>query len=154
MAFIGQFEHSLDSKDRVTVPSRFRAALDEGVVLLEELDPCVSVYPVQAFGELTRRFLGNLNPLSSKARMMRRRFHARARDESLDSAGRVRLAKHLVDYASLDGPCMVVGVDDHLEIWNPERWTAHEAEIDAGAVDMAEQLAAPDTAGAGAPGAA
>ena len=153
MAFRGQYEHSLDSKDRLTIPSRFRAALDEGVVLLEELDPCVSVYPVQAFGELTRRFLGNLNPLSSKGRMMRRRFHARARDESLDSAGRVRLTSHLIEYAALDRACVIVGVDDHLEIWEPGRWAAHEAEIQASAGEMAEQMAAPDPSGAGAPAA-
>ena len=46
MAFRGQHEHSLDAKDRLTIPARFRAALDEGVVLFEELDPCVSIYPV------------------------------------------------------------------------------------------------------------
>lgn len=142
MAFRGQYEHSLDSKDRLTVPARFRAALDEGVVLLESLDPCVAVYPVGEFARFAERFLAGLNPLSRKGRMMVRRFHARSHDESLDSAGRVRLPRHLIDHAGLDGACVVVGVDDHLEIWHPERWAEHDAEIDAEAEEMAEELAA------------
>ena len=63
MAFRGQHEHSLDAKDRLTIPARFRAALDEGVVLFEGLDPCVSIYPVGDYAELTRNYLGTLNPL-------------------------------------------------------------------------------------------
>ena len=142
MAFRGQHEHSLDAKDRLTIPARFRAALDEGVVLFEELDPCVSIYPVGAYAELSANYLSSLNPLSKEARMMRRRFHARSHDEGLDSAGRVRLPQHLIDHAGLEGACMIVGVDDHLEVWNPARWAEHDAEIDAQADRMAESLAA------------
>ena len=140
MAFRGQYEHSLDSKDRLTIPARFRAALAEGLVLLEELDPCVSIYPVQEYSQLTERYLGTLNPLSRKGRMMKRRFHARSRDEAIDSAGRVRLTKHLIEHAGLHGTCMVVGVDDHLEVWSPRNWATHDAEIDAEADRMAEEL--------------
>ena len=140
MAFRGQHEHSLDAKDRLTIPARFRAALDDGVVLFEELDKCVSIYPVAEYGELTRNYLHSLNPLTKRGRMMRRRFHARSHDEKLDSAGRVRVPKHLIDHAGLSGACMVVGVDDHLEIWEPDAWRAHDAEIDAQADELAESL--------------
>jgi MraZ protein len=142
LAFRGQHEHSLDAKDRLTIPARWRAALADGVVLLEELDPCVSIYPVAAYGELTQRFLGRLNPLSREGRMMKRRFHGRSRDEGLDSAGRVRLPHHLIEHAGLAGNCIVIGVDDHLEVWNPERWAEHDAQIEAEADRMAEELAA------------
>ena len=54
----------------------------------------------------------------------------------------MRIPKHLIEHAGLEGACVVVGVDDHLEIWNPERWTEHYAEIDAQAERMAEELAA------------
>jgi len=73
--------------------------------------------------------------------MMYRRFNASASDESLDAAGRVRLAKHLIDHAGLDGPCMVVGVGDHVELWNPARWAEQVAELDEQAERMAEELA-------------
>lgn len=142
MAFRGRYEHSLDSKDRITVPARFRAALDEGVVLLQSLDPCVAVYPIGAYTRFSERFLAGLNPLSRSGRMMVRRFNASSHDERLDSAGRVRLPRHLIEHAGLGGACVIVGVDDHLEIWSPDRWDEHEAEIESEAEAIAEQLAA------------
>ena len=61
-----------------------------------------------------------------------------ASDETLDTAGRIRLAKNLIDHAGLEGQCIVVGVSDHLEVWNPERWAEHYAELDEQAERMAE----------------
>jgi MraZ protein len=147
MAFRGQYEHSLDSKDRLTVPARFRAALSEGIVLVAGLDPCVELYTPRGYEDFSQRFLADLNRLGKRGRMMYRRFNASAQDESLDSAGRVRVPRHLIEHAGLDGPCMVVGVADHLEVWNPERWSEHYAELDEHAERMAEELA-------GGPGAA
>ena len=141
MAFRGQHEHSLDSKDRLTIPARWRAQLADGVVLVAGLDPCVEVYSPQGYEDFSRRFLADLNRLGRKGRMMYRRFNASAQDEELDSAGRVRLAGHLIEHAGLGGNCMVVGVADHLEIWSPERWAEHYAELDEHAERMAEELA-------------
>jgi MraZ protein len=146
LAYRGQHEHSLDAKDRLTIPVRWRGPLSDGVVLFEELDPCVSIYSPEAYETLTERYVSSLSPLSSDGRMMRRRFHANAHDESLDSAGRVRMPKHLIDHAGLEGACVIIGVDDHLEVWSPERWAEHDAEIDARADRMSEDLA---TGGAG-----
>ena len=142
MAFRGQYEHNLDSKDRLTVPARFRATLADGVVLSAGLDPCVEVYPTSEFARFEQRVLAELNPLSRHGRMMKRRFHGRSHDETLDSAGRIRLPKHLIQHAALEeGPCVVIGVADHLEIWNTKRWADHDAEIDATAAEIAEELA-------------
>lgn len=142
MAFRGQHEHSLDAKDRLTIPSRLRAQLADGAVLVAGLDPCVEIWPRDGFDTFARQILAGLNPLSSKARMLRRRFHANAQDESLDSAGRLRLAKHLLEHGDLSGPCIVVGADDHLEVWSPKRWAEHSAEMDEQASAVAEELAA------------
>ena len=144
MAFRGQHEHSLDAKDRLTIPARLRAQLAEGSVLVAGLDPCVEIWPRDGFARFASQVLAGLNPLSGKARLLRRRFHSQAEDETLDSAGRVRVAKHLVEHAGLDGPCVVVGADDHLEVWSPERWAAQSAEMEAQAVAVAEELAAFD----------
>ena len=74
--------------------------------------------------------------------LMRRRFHGRSHDEALDSAGRVRIPRHLIEHAGLEeGPCVVIGVADHLEIWNTSTWAEHDAEIDATAAEIAEELA-------------
>jgi MraZ protein len=142
MAFRGLYEHSLDSKDRLTVPSRFRASLSDGVVLSKGFDPCVWVHTPDAFEELSDRFLSPHSPFGKNARSLRRRFHGSSFDEKIDSAGRIRLPKHLIEHASLSGPCVVVGAGEYLEVWSAEEWAAQEAELDASAPEIAEGLAA------------
>ena len=82
MAFRGQHEHSLDAKDRLTIPSKLRAQLADGAVLVAGLDPCVEIWPHDGFDDFAKHILSGLNPLSSNARMLRRRFHANAQDET------------------------------------------------------------------------
>jgi MraZ protein len=144
LAFRGQHEHSLDAKDRLTIPSRLRAQLADGAVLVAGLDPCVEIWPQDGFDDFAKHILSGLNPLSSNARMLRRRFHANAEDETLDSAGRLRLAKHLIEHGDLAGSCVVVGADDHLEVWSPGRWAEHSEEMDVKASAVAEELATAD----------
>ncbi len=142
MAFRGHYEHNLDSKDRLTVPARFRAALADGVVLSAGLDPCVEVYPTADYARFEQQVLSELNPLSRNGRMMRRtlpRPLAR-RDARLRWAGPRSAAPDR--HAELaEGPCVVIGVADHLEIWNTDAWATHDAEIDATAAEIAEELA-------------
>ena len=141
MAFRGLYEHSLDSKDRLTVPARFRSALADGVVLSKGLDPCVDVYTPEAFDRVSDTYLAPHSPFSADARKMRRRFHGGSFDEKLDSAGRVRLPKHLIEHAELEGPCVIVGAGDNLEIWDADSWSRAQKELDAAAVEIAESLA-------------
>lgn len=140
MAFHGQHEHSLDSKDRLTIPSRFRAALADGVILVKGLDPCVEVFPVDEFKRFEEREVARLGSFSRDQRRMRRRIYAHSVDEKLDSAGRIRLPSHLIEHASLDGPCVVVGAGDYLEIWSPKEWGSEETEVEAKANEIAEGL--------------
>jgi MraZ protein len=144
MAFRGQHEHSLDAKDRLTIPAKLRAQLAEGVVLSASFDPCVEIHPASGFAAYAERVGSGLNPLGEKARMIRRRIHSGAQDEELDSAGRVKLPKHLIAHGDLAGTCMIVGADTHLEVWSPERWAEQTAAMDAEAGAAAEELAATD----------
>lgn len=141
MAFRGLYEHSLDSKDRLTVPARFRAALADGVVLSKGFDPCVWLQTTEAFEALSERFISPHSPFGRDARSLRRRFHGGSFDERLDSAGRVRIPKPLIEYADLDGPCVVIGAGEYLEVWNAEAWVRQEAELDRSAPEIAEGLA-------------
>jgi MraZ protein len=142
MSFRGQFEHSLDAKDRLTVPSRFRAALADGVVLAKGLHPSVWVFSPEGYERFTQRFLGTTNPLGQKGRKMRVYFAGNSFDESIDSAGRIRIPKKLMEHASLsEGPCAVVGADEWFEIWTPDAWSSYEKDLDAEIADVAENLA-------------
>ena len=142
VAFRGLYEHSLDSKDRLTVPSRFRASLADGVVLSKGFDPCVWVHTTSEFEQLSDRFLSPHSPFGRDARQLRRRFHGGSFDDKLDSAGRIRLPKPLIEHAGLSGPCVVIGAGEYLEIWNAEAWAKQEEELDAAAPEIAEGLAA------------
>lgn len=144
MPFRGHHEHSLDAKDRLTIPAKLRSKLADGVVLFASLDPCVEVWPAADFEAFTERALGGLNPLSANARDMNRRFNSSAEDENLDSAGRVRIAKALIEHGELSGQCIVVGSGDHLEVWNPERWAERASGFNSRALDMAEEIVAAD----------
>ncbi len=141
MAFRGLYEHSLDSKDRLTVPSRFRAALSDGVVLSKASTPASGCTRPMATKTSPTRFLTPHSPFGSEARRMRRRFHGGSYDEKLDAAGRIRIPKLLLEHAGIDGACVVIGAGEYLEIWNAEAWAEQEEALEAEAPAIAEGLA-------------
>lgn len=142
MAFRGQHEHNLDAKDRITVPAGYRAALADGVVVMEGVEQCVEVWPVAAAEAMEADWVEPLSPMGARGRRIRRRVFATSEETELDSAGRVRLPKHLIKHGALDGASLVVGVGNHLEIWNPEAWGTESDEFEAQAAELTEGLAA------------
>jgi MraZ protein len=142
MTFRGLNEHSLDSKDRITVPAQYRGALAEGIVLIQGVEPCVEVWPVRAAEEMERKTMSALNPLSRDARRIQRRFFAHSAAAELDSAGRVRLSRHLIEHAGLSDRCIVSGMGSRLEIWAPEQWLAEDEENEELTPELTESLAA------------
>lgn len=140
MAFRGQHEHSLDSKDRLTVPSKFRDGLAEGLVLSKGPDACLWMMTDTAFQAMEDEYIKPHSPFGIDARRLRRVFNATADEGHLDSAGRVRIPKHLLEEAGLDGACMVVGAGDYIEIWNAEAWKSEEADLKGAFSEIAENL--------------
>jgi transcriptional regulator MraZ len=102
LAFNGNFEHTLDAKHRLTVPSKFRTQLAGPVFLVKGVDRCISVYPEQTYSAMTEAALAGLNPFSPEARELRRFFHGNAADVELDSAGRVMLPPSHREHAGID----------------------------------------------------
>jgi len=145
LSFLGQFEHNLDAKDRVTVPSKYRAAVSDGVILVRGLNPSVWVFSPEGFEAFKKSFVGSTNPLGRKGQMIRSHFAANAFDDSLDSAGRIRVPKKLQQHAGLDeGACVVAGADDYFEIWNPETWADNEQKMETEIRGIAENLSEQD----------
>jgi MraZ protein len=152
MTFRGLNEHSLDSKDRITVPAQYRASFADGIVLRQGIEPCVEIWPVKEAEKDEDRTLAQLNPMSRDARRIQRRFFAHSESVDLDSAGRVRLSRQLIEYAGLEGRCVVNGVGSRLEIWSPERWLAEDEENEQLTSELTEGIAA--TQRASSPGSA
>lgn len=140
MAFRGNYEHSLDAKNRLTIPSKFRAALDGGVVIAQALEPCAAIWTTEAFERFTHSFLKDLNPLSQEARRLSRFFNAGSFDGELDSAGRVMVPAPLLGYAGLSKEVVIVGNDDHLELWEPAAWAKYESDLIENVADTVERI--------------
>jgi MraZ protein len=141
LAFRGQYEHTLDAKNRLTIPSKFRAALSAGVVLAKSLDPCVTIWTPAAWEGYTERAIGSRDPFSREARQLQRYFHAGSFDAQLDSAGRIMLPQALIEHARLSRDVVVIGGGESAEVWDRDAWRAHEGELDEKAPDLAQRLA-------------
>ncbi len=143
MAFRGHFDYSLDAKNRLNVPPKFRAAFSEGVVLARGLEPCVWLWPPAAFERFTDQVLGNLNPVSAERRKLTRYVAGESFEGELDAAGRVTLNPALIEHAGIGREVVVVGVLDYLEVWSRERWLAGQDELSAEIGEIAEGLGHP-----------
>ncbi len=143
MAFRGHFDYSLDAKNRLNVPPKFRAAFSDGMVLARGLEPCVWLWPPEAFERFTDQVLGNLNPVSAERRKLTRYMAGHSFDNALDAAGRVTLNPPLIEHAGIDREVVVVGVLDYLEVWSRERWLAGQDELSAEIGEIAEGLGHP-----------
>ncbi|HVM68500.1 MAG TPA: division/cell wall cluster transcriptional repressor MraZ [Gaiellaceae bacterium] len=139
--FFGEHEHTIDDKNRLTLPAKFRDALAGGCVLTRGLDDCIDVYPRGDWERLVEARLAPLDPFTREAREMKRFFFAAAADAELDKQGRVLVPNALVEHARLGREVVVAGVHDHLEIWDRGVWRDHVTKVEGRADDVAERLA-------------
>ena len=143
MAFRGHFDYSLDAKNRLNVPPKFRAAFSDGVVLARGLEPCVWLWPPAAFDRFTDQVIGGLNPVSAERRKLTRYVAGNSFDAELDASGRVTLNPALLEHAGIDREVVVVGVLEYLEVWARDRWLAGQEELSAEIGEIAEGLGHP-----------
>ena len=143
MAFRGHFEYSLDAKNRLTVPTKFRASFSSGIVLAKGLEPCITVWVPEEFDNWTNSFLSNLNPVSAERRKLTRFFAGSSFDVELDSAGRVTLNAPLLAHAGIEKEVVMVGNLDHLEVWDRKTWESDQKQLADEIVGIAESLGHP-----------
>lgn len=143
MAFRGHYEHSLDAKNRLSIPARFRAAFSSGVVLAKDPEPCVAIWPTERHESIIQRALSGLNPMGSRYRTLSRFYQGNSFDIDLDAAGRVTLPPPLLGHAGIEKEVVVAGVGDHLEVWDRERWSAQVESLDSQIEEVTEQLGDP-----------
>lgn len=119
--FLGQFTHHIDSKGRLTIPVRYRAALSSGAYITQGFERNLIVYTTESFNVLAQSAtkLSNTDP---EARAMRRLIFGRATAISIDGSGRILIPPFLREYALLDGETIVVGAGEYFEIWNADAW--------------------------------
>ena len=139
---LGAHEHTIDDKNRLTLPARFRQAFADGVVITRGLDGCLFAYRRPDWDRLVESQLATLDPLSQEGRRIHRFFFSGATEADIDKQGRVMVPRELIEHAGLSREVVVAGVNDRLEIWDRAAWRKELAAVEGSAEDVAERLAA------------
>jgi MraZ protein len=131
MLLTGEFSRSIDQKLRVAIPKSLREALDcdngRGIYIAPGTDRSLALYTEEAFARMADR-LAQASPTRQDVRTFNRLFYARAQRVELDSQGRVRIPPELAEFARLDKEVVLLGVQDHVEVWAADRWKSYLAE--------------------------
>ena len=140
--FRGRYEHTIDPKGRLSIPSRYREELvARGIttLVLSEGDHCVWAFPLDAWEQLEERL--RLHPqLSPERRSVVRVMVASAKECPVDRAGRTLVPPELREFAGLKKDVMITGALEWFEIWSRERWADHRQTLRVGFDEMTRKL--------------
>ena len=140
--FRGRYEHTIDPKGRLSIPSRYReelAARGITTLILSEGDHCVWAFPLDAWEQLEERL--RLHPqLSPERRSVVRVMVASAKECPVDRAGRTLVPPELREFAGLKKDVMITGALEWFEIWSRERWADHRQTLRVGFDEMTRKL--------------
>jgi MraZ protein len=136
--FMGEFNHTIDSKGRIIIPAKFREGLGDNFVITQGLDGCLFAYPITQWQEFVTKL--QTLPGTKEARQLQRYFLAVAAECEADKQGRILIPAKLREDAALDKDIVFVGVLNKVEIWSKERWDDNNdyGDMDAIAEHMSE----------------
>jgi MraZ protein len=139
---LGEYAHTLDDKNRLTLPAKFRDSFVDGGVVTRGLDGCLYLFAREQWDDLVAGRLAELDPLLEETRLMNRYFFSGAAEAEPDKQGRINVPPALIEHAHLGREVVVAGVHDHLEIWDRAAWREHLKQVEGSAQHVAERLAA------------
>jgi len=135
--FLGEYQHSLDAKGRIILPSKFRGLLADGCVLTRGLDKCLAVYPPPEWESVSAR-LRESSQSNRQVRDFLRIWYASAVEEEPDKQGRITVPEHLREYAGLEREVTVTGRGEFAEIWSRTAWAQRLSEGLPNYADLSE----------------
>lgn len=137
--FIGEYSHNLDAKGRLIIPSRFRDELHASFILTRGLDGCLTIYSLEQWNKIFEEI--NKLPDTKKAtRAYIRVLTSNASECLLDNQGRILIPSNLANSVNIKKECVVVGANDHIEIWDKETWDNYFEEANKNFEEVAENL--------------
>lgn len=137
--FIGEYQHTVDDKGRIAIPSKFRGDLTKGAVVTRGLDRCLFVYTMEEWEKLAQKLV-QLPISQSKSRAFARLMLAGAMDVQLDKQGRIVLPEYLREYAGVTKKTVIAGLYNRLEIWEEASWQKYKTATEKESNDIAEAL--------------
>ena len=136
--FLGEYLHTFDAKNRISLPSKFRAGLGRSIVITRGVDKCLYVFSKRAWIKEAARYAEQVNG-SAAERGLARLFLAGSFEVDVDSGGRILVPENLKAYAGLSVKAVVAGVAGRVEIWEEDAWKAYTAGIERDAEALAEK---------------
>lgn len=137
--FMGEFHHNIDEKGRLIIPSKFRNELKDKFIVTRGLEGCLFIYSIEEWNNIINK-LKELPFTNKDARTFMRMFLSGATECELDRSGRINLQNHLIKYAKLEKECVIIGVNERLEIWSIDSFNEfYNSNIDNFS-DIAENL--------------
>lgn len=118
--FMGEYNYSIDEKGRLTIPVKLREQLGHDFIITRGLDNCLFIYPKNEWEKVISKY--RELPNTKDARNFMRFFLSGATTNELDKQGRINIANSLIKYAGLQKDCVIIGVNERLEVWDKERW--------------------------------
>ncbi|NLM45042.1 MAG: division/cell wall cluster transcriptional repressor MraZ [Clostridiales bacterium] len=137
--FIGEYRHSLDSKNRLIMPAKFREELGSNFVMTKGLDNCLFVYSEAEWKNIENK-LKTLPMTSKDARAFVRFFFAGATECEIDKQGRILVPSNLKEFARIDKDVVIIGVLTRLEIWSVDEWNKFNNDANISYEDVAEKM--------------
>lgn len=136
---MGEYRHNIDDKGRLIIPSKYRLELGETFIITRGLDKCLFVYSMKEWETIVNK-LNTLSFTKKDARSFTRFFLSGAQEMQFDKQGRINITSSLVDYAGLFKECVIVGVNNRLEIFASEAWDNFISNNIDSLSDIAENL--------------
>ncbi|HWK24239.1 MAG TPA: division/cell wall cluster transcriptional repressor MraZ [Ureibacillus sp.] len=137
--FMGEYQHSVDAKGRLIIPSKFREDLGNTFVITRGLDNCLFGYPMDEWRKLEEK-LKELPMTKKDARAFARFFFSGATEVEIDKQGRINIPATLTSYAKLEKECVILGVSSKIEIWAKESWESYFNDAESSFNEIAENL--------------
>ena len=125
---LGEYEHTLDSKGRLAIPARFRSQIGHGAVLSKGMGSCLSLYTLERWEERSNELVTHM--ASDELRDFERRIYPSACEVELDGQGRIVVPAKLRSYAKLETNVTIIGVRDHMEIWDRKTWQSYQERLE------------------------
>ena len=140
--FMGEYHHTIDDKGRITIPAKLRYELGEEFIVSKGLDGCLFLYPKDEWNNVTAKY--KELPNTRDARNYLRIMLGGAVNSEFDKQGRINISGPLINHADLKKDCIIIGVNERLEIWSKDRWENFLSDNEESISDIADKLFAPN----------
>ena len=140
---IGEYIHTIDEKNRISMPAKFRKELGKKIIITPGLDSCLFIFTIKEWAKVSKRLSdsdSDLSFLKADQRSFNRYMFGRAAEVEIDSIGRILIPDFLKDRIGLKDKAAIIGVEDRVEVWNDKVWSQNQAVVEKQAPQLAEKL--------------